>query len=480
MATELRDVEGLRLYTAIADDLARLIESGRLRAGMRAPSVRTLSRQRGVSMTTALAALRTLERRGLVAARPQSGYFVQAAPRRAPEPQPATPPRAAQAVGLGGLLHQLVDAADDPDVVQLGTAVPPATWFPVQPLRRAFGATLARRAHVLAEYGPMAGLVRLRRAIADRYAEVGCALDPDEIVITHGCMEALQVALATVTRPGDVVATESPTYFGFLQLIEHLGLKALEIPTDPRDGLAVDALEAALAAPAGRRVRACVLSASYTNPLGATLPDASRARLVSLCERHDVALVEDDVYGELGFDGVRPRPLKSFDRRGNVILCGSYSKTLSPGLRVGWVANPRRAPELALRRHVSSIGTSAATQHAVADYLATRSFVRHLQRLRLRCRDAVEQMSDAVERSFPAGTRLSRPRGGFVLWVEMPAGVDSVALFAQARPRGIAFAPGPMFSARGAYRHCLRLNCAQTWSPRLAAAIAGLGRLAHG
>jgi DNA-binding transcriptional MocR family regulator len=346
-------------------------------------------------------------------------------------------------------------------------------------LRQALGRVSRQQPALLGDYGDPSGAPGLRRVLVRHYAQIGCVVDPDEITVTHGCMEALNLALAVSTSPGDVVAVESPCYFGFLRMLEAHGLKALELPTDPRTGLSVEALQAALGSRHGQRLRACLLVPNFSNPLGCAMPDDRKRALVKLAAQHQLTLIEDDVYGDLGHDGQRPRPLKAFDRDGCVLLCSSFSKSLAPGARVGWIAGGSRTEMIRDRRYVSSIAVPALLQEALAQLLERGGYPRHLSRLRAACRAAVEQFTDAVAEHFPAGTRISRPQGGFVLWVELPEDLDTLDLFRRARNQGVAFSPGPLFSAAGAYRHCLRLNCAREFTPRTARAIATLGRLSR-
>ncbi|MDB5973001.1 MAG: transcriptional regulator, GntR family/aminotransferase, class and family protein [Hydrocarboniphaga sp.] len=465
------------LYLTVADELDLLIAQGQLAAGERLPSVRELSQRRRLSATTALAALRALERRGVVEARPQSGYYVRQRPRRLPEPATSRPPAAAKPVTVSSIAARLLAASNDPDIIGFGAAIPEADWYPVATLQRHAAQAARRHSQMIGEYSPFFGLPALRHQIARRYAELGVAVDEDEVVITNGCMEALNLALRTVAAPGAVIAVESPTYYGLLQLIESQGMKALEIPTHARDGLSVDALAAALAGPEGAQIRACVVTPAFANPLGSLMPERARQALVRLCERHRVALIEDDIYGELDFAGQRPIPVRHWDRSGSVLLCGSFSKSLAPGARIGWLLAGRHRDAVRMRKFTTSAGTALIYQHALSDYLRTQAYARHLARLRRLCANNVARYADAVEQHFPAGTRVSRPAGGFVLWVELPRGTDTLALYERALFRRINFAPGPLFSASGRYRHCLRLNCGRQWTPEVAAALQALGRL---
>lgn len=465
-------------YIRVANDIVAQIAGGQLAVGERVPSVRELAEQRRLSPATALAALRHLELRGYVEARPQSGYYVRL---RESSARPLLMSRSAQRprqVTVNSLFSHLVRATASPTLVPLGSAVPEPDWYPARGLQRALMAATRRRPQSLTEYGHAFGLDSLRRGIARRYADLGCAVDPDEVLITDGCMEALNLALRAVAKPGDVIAVESPTFFGFLQVIENLGMKALEIATHPRDGLSVPALAEAIAQQRGA-VRAVLLSVNINNPFGATMPDAEKQALLKLCGQQRVTIIEDEVYADLHFGSQRPAPLRAFPNEGaQVLLCSSFSKTLAPGMRIGWVLGGALIEPLRLGKYVSTVATPAAMQQAVADFLDHNGFQRHLRGLRQASEAQVGRFSELVSQHFPAGTRLSHPQGGFVLWVELPAGADSLYLHERALAEGISFAPGPLFSASGRYRSALRLNCGRTLTPQVEKAVRRLGELA--
>jgi DNA-binding transcriptional MocR family regulator len=477
--TKARTSDSRPIYVKLADELSELLETGQLRAGDRLPSVRRLVAQKGVSATTAIAALRAMEHRGFAVARPQAGYFAK--PRRVDADEPATtrPPPAPHEVGVDSIMVQLIDAGQNPLIASLGTAVPDADLFPMHRLQKVLSALARRNPRLLGEYNShYYGVESLRHELLRRYADLGCSVPPGEVVVTNGCTEALNLALRCVTQPGDSVALESPVFYGVLQVLQNLGLKALEIPTHPRDGLRIDALDDALTRRAGRKVRACLVSANFSNPTGGCLSDIDKARLVRLCAHRGIPLIEDDIYGDLQHSGARPLPAKAFDPSGNVILCSSFSKTLAPGARIGWVCGGRFAKALRLRKFASSGPTAAILQEMVAELLRSGGYERHLVKLRNTYARQVAQVAAAVSRYFPPGTRMTQPRGGFVIWVELPRGLDSLSLFEAAIRQGVNFAPGPLFSATGRYRNFLRLNCGRRMTPELDAAIARLGRLA--
>jgi DNA-binding transcriptional MocR family regulator len=463
----------LPLYEAVADRLAALIEAGTLRPGDRAPSVRALSRDQRVSLTTAVEAYRLLESRALVEARPKSGFFV-ARRASAPVPERTGTAKKARSPSTVELILHVRRQANDPRLVPFGAAVASPRFYPVAALHRELARALREEPDACFGYEELAGDLELRRQIARRALHGGSSYAPEELVLTSGAQQAMDLALRAVTKPGDVVAVESPTYFGLLEVIASQHLRALEIATDPVDGIDLDELERALRK---ERIAACALAPTFGNPLGHSMPDDRRRGLVELCAEHGVPIIEDDVYGDLQHGELRPRRLQSYDSDGGVLLCSSFSKTLSPGYRVGWLV-PGRYRDQVLR--LKNARTSApATQLAIARYLERGGFDRLLRSLRRRYRELLLRTSSAVAAHFPAGTRVSRPEGGHVLWVELPGDFDAVAFFERALERGIGTAPGPIFSATGRFRNCLRLNAAVEWSDRVEWALEELGRLAH-
>jgi DNA-binding transcriptional MocR family regulator len=466
------------LYLIVAAEVADRIESGQLKPLQRISSVRALAAQQGVSITTAVASLRHLEERGLIEARPKSGYFVVPDRRPAAEPQAVALPRTPQLVGTQALLRQLIDASLSPDLVRLGQGVPDAGLFPRASLQSSLLKVSRRDPALITAYAlKTEGTRELRGEISRHYARFGARIDRGEILVTNGCTEALSLALAAVAKAGDVIAVESPTYFGLLQIAESQGLKVIEIPVHPAEGMSVAALGKALASTSGRQIRACVASPSFSNPTGVSMPLKRRKELLRLCTEADIALIEDDTYGDLQHEGERPVPCKAFDRDGRVILCGSFTKSLAPGSRIGFAAAGRYREAMRAAKHLSTGATAPLQQQMIADYLATGRYDRFLRRLRHTFALQVAAVAQCVQREFPEETRISRPKGAFVLWVELPEGIDTMALYEEAHRCGVDFVPGPLFSASGRYRNCLRLNCGYPFTPRIEAAIGRLGAL---
>jgi DNA-binding transcriptional MocR family regulator len=462
------------LYLQLADALAGQIGAGTYRAGDRIPSLRKLRDQFGVSLTTVLEACRVLEDRGLIQARAQSGHYVRPrAQNLRPEPGESTSSSEAKHVDAS-LALRLNLGIGNPQEPTLGAAVQGPELMAVAALNRLTGHVLRHQPAACHSYDAPPGSAVLRRAIAQRGGDAGYAVSADDIVITSGAKEAVYLSIKAVTRAGDTVAVESPTYYALLEVLGSLGLRALEISSHPRHGINLDELGRALER---QPVAAVALVSNFSNPTGSCMTDAAKRRLVEILDRHDVPLVEDDVYGELAFEGPRPAAIKAFDRRGLVLYCSSYSKTVSPGLRVGWSIPGRYQNEVELLKLVVNQATAVAPQLALAAFLDSGGCDRHIRRVRRMYRDQMAATIDAVERFFPDATRLTRPQGGHVLWVQLPDGVDAMDLYDTARGVGITIAPGPMFSPSGGYRNFIRLNTGFPWNEKTERQIETLGRL---
>ena len=462
------------LYEKVAGDMVHLIKSGTFRPGDRIPSVRQLSRQKRVSITTVLEAYYLLEDQGLIEARPQSGYYVcSPLPSDLPEPDISEPEPDPTQVSVHELAMMLMHDALNPDLIQLGAAFPHPDLLPTEKLNRIL-ASVARNADKKNQYYDLPpGCEKLRVQIARRAVSTGCNLIPGDIVTTSGCLEAVGLCLRAVCRPGDTVVIESPMYFGVLQLMESLGLKALEIPTHPRSGISLQALRFAVE---HTPVHACLVLSNFNNPLGSCMPDENKKELVELLANLEIPLVEDDTFGEICFSDQRPTVAKMHDRKGLVLLCSSFSKDLAPGYRVGWVAPGRFRPIIERLKLTTNIATATLPQLAIAHFLANGGYDHHLRRIRRVYARYVSLMSQAIMRFFPDGTRVTRPTGGYVLWVQLPDSVDSLKLYKLALKAGITLTPGHAFSATQKYRNFIRLNAAY-WSDKAERAIERLGKL---
>ncbi|NMG01185.1 PLP-dependent aminotransferase family protein [Aromatoleum toluolicum] len=462
-------------YQDLAEQTEKLIADGVLRAGDRLPSVRQACRTHKVSPITVTQAYYLLEGRGLIEARPKSGYFVRARlGRNLPEPDMTRPVGGSTQLEVSDFIFQILDSVRDPAIVPLGSSFPSPYLYPLAKLGR-FLANAARRLDPLATVTDLPpGNEELRRQLALRYLAHGAPVSPQEIVVTSGAMEGLNLCLQAVTRPGDLIAIESPTFYAGLQASERLGLKVIEIPTHPREGVSLPALEDALR---HHPVKACLLMLNFANPTGSLVPDEHRKDLIELLRRHDVPLIEDDVYAELYFGRQAPLCTKAVDADGLVMHVSSFSKCLAPGYRVGWVAAGRYAGRIQRLKLATSLATTVPVQIALADYLKHGGYENHLRQLRRKLAEQEVALIAAIERHFPPGTRLARPQGGYFVWLELPRQVDTLLLHQQALAHGISIAPGPIFSAKREFGHWLRLNFGHPDSERQQAAMATLGQL---
>ncbi|WGS52272.1 PLP-dependent aminotransferase family protein [Paraburkholderia sp. D15] len=471
----------MKRFELLATTMAAEIRSGSRPVGSRMPSVRHITAQHGVSQSTVFRAYYQLEEWGLIRARERSGYYV--APGAALEaqgqgqtPPAARPPLAVESakVKISELVFSVLEAAKHPDVAPLGSAFPSPQLFPLQRLAKSLGhaSRLISPWSTVVDLPP--GNEALRRQISLRYLGMGIAQPMDQLVVTNGALEALNLCLMAVTRPGDVVAIESPGFYAALQAIERLDLRAVEIPVDPVTGLDLAALEEAL----GRHpIKACWFMTQFQNPTGAALAEDRKKALVELLARHDVPLIEDDVYGELHHTAAHPLPAKAFDTHGRVMHCSSFSKTLAPGYRIGWVAAGRYAEKVQRLKLMTTLSASIPAQAAIADYLQHGGYDKHLRKLRGALRTQLSAMDAALLRYLPEGAHWTLPEGGYFLWLELPRHVDAMALHRLALEKGIGMAPGPIFSARHEFRDHVRLNFGHPWSDAMENAVKTLGEL---
>jgi DNA-binding transcriptional MocR family regulator len=467
----------LLAYNQLAELLSTQITANTYLPGDRLPSVRELALRHSHSIETVLRAFRLLEDRGLVEPRPRSGFFVRQKDLRAlPAPSTQSTVFHATNVELSALRHQTILFGTATDFIPLSLTLPSPDILPTRQLIQTITSVARRFPAEVVRQGEPAGAMKLRQQLAQRASESGCFLTPDDFVVTVGASEAINLALRACCSPGDIVLVESPSYFGTLEIIESLNLRVVELATDAEHGISVQDVAKALSR--FPRIRACLLVTNHSNPLGCTLSPETKQRLVQLLAKHQVALIEDDVFGDLYQpSATRPVVAKAFDETGSVILVNSISKILAPGFRLGWIAPGRYRDRILQLKSSGSLATPSLTQLAVAEFLKSGSLERHLRRMRAFLTEQLYRFANAVVESFPPETRISRPSGGFVLWIEVPC--DTLELAKQALNRyRIAIAPGKIFSARGdRYGNCFRLSCGYRFSPQFAESIATLGKL---
>jgi len=465
-------------YESVVKFIDELIGSGALCPGQKVPSLRKVSKARGVSISTALHAYRMLESQGVLEAQPQSGFYVStSSTAQAEKPSPMRGSTRVRKVSTGVQVANMFELASDTSMAPLGCAIPSPDLLATSKLDK-FLARIARtRGKAANTYAPPRGEESLRTAIARRSMIWGHAVSADDILITCGCTEALHLALKAITRPGDTIAVESPTYFGFLPVLQALHLTVTEIPADAVDGISVVALEAALEK---NSIEACLFSSAFNNPLGCLTSEDKKNQVLTILNKYDVPLVEDDVYGDIFFGRERPRPYSAMEKAKKVIYCSSFSKTVAPGYRIGWIASSAYIEKLATEKYATTLSGPTLTQMAVGEYLNAGAYDSHLRGLRKSFAANIAIVSKTIAETFPAGTRISRPEGGFVLWVELPDGISARAVFDLALREDICFAPGDLFTTSDNYRSCLRISCGYPWNTLIERAIWKLAELVRG
>ncbi|MDE8601639.1 PLP-dependent aminotransferase family protein [Marinomonas sp. RSW2] len=460
------------LYEKIANQIEHQVHEGIFLPGAKIPSVRKSSKQMEVSVATVLQAYSLLEDRGVIKARPQKGYFVQENQLQPIESAKIEP---TQNDGtIHALLRRLLHASQDDNIIQFGAAIPKSQFLPIRQLQRSVGRLMRLEPEICAAYEFTPGSLSLRRQIAIRMLDSGCQLQPDDITITLGCQNALMLSLQAVAKAGDTIAIESPAYHGVLQAIEILNLKAIEIPCSAEDGIDLDLLEQA-AAKWG--IKACIVTPNNQNPIGATLSHQARQRIIDQSVQHNFTLIEDDVYGELSYKDKRERSLKADDKLNTVIYCSSFSKSIAPGFRVGWIVGGRFQTQIEHYAYVQSLAIPTLTQTAIANFLENGAYDRHLRKTRLAYQDNLARCQALILEHFPTGTQTSTPKGGFLLWVTLPNTVDAMTLHSQALESNIGLLPGLAFSLTAQFSHHFRLNYALNWDNKTDAALRELGRL---
>ena len=462
------------LYQQIAVDIQAQIAAKALRPGDKLPSLRLICERYRVSQTTALQAYYQLEAKSLIETRPRSGYFVcQTVDRKLAIPAVSAPEGAG-----GGSLHEVISRVygdmGRSTAVPFSMGMPALALLPMAKLNKGLVRAMRSLPGSGLEYEQVQGNQNLRNQIARFYGTSGQGMTGEDLVIANGCMEALSLSLMAVTQRGDTIAVESPVYFGILQLAQSLGLKVIELPTHAQTGVEVGALKKVLSS---EKIHACLLVANFNNPLGSCMPDEHKKEVVRLIQHYGIPLIEDDIYGEVYFGTERPRSCRSFDDSGLVLWCSSVSKTLAPGYRVGWVAPGKFKDQVMRLKLYHSISGATITQEVIADFLETGRYSHHLRGLRQTLHTNSLRYAGAIAEYFPEGVRVSRPEGGFILWVELDRRMDTVTLYDRAIRQNISIAPGNMFSLQEQYRNCFRLSYGMPWDKTVETALKKLGQL---
>lgn len=467
-------------YQQVADHISDQIHAGLLKAGEKTPSVRQCANEMGMSISTVIRGYELLQDQMLIEPRPQSGFYVRNQYQPSKPPEISKPVVRPSEVNLDNLAVTLLQLSQEKNIIQLGTAPPNTDVASVKQLSRIMTKIIREDTHEangIADYDPPPGNKNLRRQIARRMINAGVKVHPDEIIITTGCQEAMTLCIRAVTKPGDTVLVESPSYFGTLKAIESLGLKALEIPTDAKNGISLPALELAIRE---WKVTACILTPNFSNPLGYCMSDENKQKLRHILKQKDIAIIEDDIYSELTYSTQRPKAIKAFDENGdasNVLLCSSLSKSLSPGLRIGWAIPGRWLKQVTHLKVSSSMAGATLPALTAARYLEIGIFDRHLRQMRRFYKEQRDYFLHLATLHLPKDIRLTHPEGGYVIWLELDKKIDSMKLYEQALKENVCIAPGPLFSVSGQYRNFIRINYGKATKEQLEQAMIILGRL---
>jgi DNA-binding transcriptional MocR family regulator len=462
-------------YLEVAERIESLIENQILKIGDKLLSVRALSKEQGISLSTAFQAYYSLESKGLIEARPQSGYYVKFSRNHILDlPKVCDPPDDAIPVSVDEMINNVYTDLNTDKLLNFSMAMPSAGLLPAAKLNKAVMHALRESKTNCLHYEHVQGSIALRRQIARQAFNWGGTPNEDDIIVTAGAVEALSLCIKAITRAGDAIAIESPTYFAIFQVLESHGLKVVEIPTDPVTGIDLDYLQQAIAR---FDIKACLFVNNFNNPLGSCMPDERKKLLVQMLAAKNIPLIEDDIYGELYFGKTRPKTCKTFDKTGLVLHCASFSKSLAPGYRIGWTIPGKFKERVISLKRMHTVSTNSLTQAAIANFLSNGRFELHLRHLRKALHTQSLRYLQAISEHFPEGTRVTRPQGGFALWIEMNRKINAYKLHKRALKHRIGIAPGQIFSSQGKFENCFRISYGEPWSEQVSQGIQTLGKL---
>ena len=469
------DLKQEHKYTEVADRIEALIEKQILKVGDKLLSVRALSKEQGISLSTAFQAYYTLEGKGLIEARPQSGYYVKFSRNHILDlPKVCEPPEDAIPVSVDEMINNVYMDFSNQKILNFSMGAPSVELLPTAKLNKAVMHALRASKTCCLHYEHVQGNISLRRQIARQAFNWGGTPSEDDIIVTAGAVEAMSLCVKAITRRGDAIAIESPTYFAIFQVLESHGLKVVEIPTDPVTGIDLGYLEQAIPR---FDIKACLFVNNFNNPLGSCMPDDRKKLLVEMLAEKQIPLIEDDIYGELYFGKTRPKTCKTYDKKGLVLHCASFSKSLAPGFRIGWAIPGKFKERVISLKRMHTVSTNTLTQAAVADFLSNGRFELHLRHLRKALHTQSLRYLQAVSEYFPEDTCVTRPQGGFTLWIEMNKKINAYKLHKRALKHKIGIAPGQIFSSQGRFENCFRISYGEPWSEEIGQGLQTLGRL---
>jgi DNA-binding transcriptional MocR family regulator len=463
------------LYLEVAERIEQLIEKKSLKIGDKLLSVRALSKEQGISLSTAFQSYYHLEGKGLIEARPQSGYYVKFSPKDTFEfPTCCEPTDEASPVTIDEMITSVYYDLRSPKLTSFSLSAPDPSLLPAAKLNKSVMHSLRSSTDHCLGYEHIQGNEQLRKQIARLSFNWGGTLSEQDVVVTAGCMEALSFCLQAVTNPGDAVAMESPTFYGIFRVMQSLGLNVVEVPADPITGIDLAYLENSITK---FNIKACVFVPNFNNPMGSCMPDEKKKKLVDMLAKKEIPLIEDDIYGEMYFGKTRPKTCKTFDKKGLVLHCGSFSKSLAPGYRIGWAVPGKFKEKMLSLKRMNNVSTNTLAQAAIAHFLQNGRYELHLRNLRKALHTQCLRYLQAISAYFPSDTKITRPQGGFVLWVEMNKKVDGYQLHKRALKHNVGIAPGQIFSSQGQFNNYFRLSYGLPWSTKVDQGLRTLGDL---
>lgn len=463
-------------YIDVSDRIEKLIDNGVLKVGDKLLSVRALSKEQGISLSTAFQSYYHLESKGLIEARPQSGYYVKFSREHILDlPKASEPPEDAVPVSVDEMINSVYHDLNSEKLIHFSLGVPSIDLLPAAKLTKSVMQAIRESKTSCMQYEHIQGNVALRRQIARQAFNWGGTPHEEDIIVTAGCVEALSLCIKATTKPGDAVAIESPTYFAIFQVMESHGLKVVEIPTDPVTGIDLRYLEQAIPR---FDIKACLFVNNFNNPLGSCMPDENKKQLVEMLAKKEIPLIEDDIYGEMYFGRNRPKTCKTYDKKGLVLHCSSFSKSLAPGYRIGWVIPGRFKEQVIRLKRMHTVATNTLSQAAIAHFLSNGRYELHLRHLRKALHTQSLRYIQAISEYFPDDTKMTRPQGGFALWIELNKKINTYKLHKRALKQNIGIAPGQIFSSQARFENCMRLSYGEPWSTRIEEGIKTLGKLA--
>lgn len=469
-------------YEEIAAEMESNILEGRLKPGHKLPSVRALKLKYNIGLSTVQNAYEYLMIKGLVASIPKSGYYVTG-PKESDKEGQNTLKVPARIVVHDAIFKNnlsVITAHADPQkkhsITEFNVAAPGEFFIPQKLLLRTMQQVIREKGVGLLKYYPSNGSVLLKEHLAKRATLYHSRFGAEELIITDGAIQAFYIALASVTVPGDVVAIESPCIFSILEVVKNLRLKVIEIPVHAESGFDVAFLKRATE---HTMLKAIVLTPNFHNPTGALLADADKKELLTIAQSRDIPIIENDVFGDLNFSGNRPSNIQSMDNSGLVMTFSSFSKTLAPGIRLGWLSPGRFFKQAEQLKFSLGSTVSPIYQETIAKLLASSSYDRHVRKFRMQLAAQSYHTINLISEFFPESTRMSQPKGGYSIWLKMEKKVNMKLFYKHCEQNGIRFTPGSAFSFSSVFEQHFRIIFANKYTVQREEMLKMAGKIAQ-